>query len=88
MIVAALSSNPIQFVIQAEILQPSEELRLLSLRWRLVDNQIDELEDYEAKDGLVGHGEGEDQLVKRRLVVLLGLVGRRLCDQVEGVGAL
>ena len=79
-LVTALSSNPIQLVIQAQVIQPSQKLRLLPFRWRLVDDQIDELEDDEAEEGLVAHGEGEDQLVERRLVVLLGLVGRCFGD--------
>ena len=56
-LVAALPANPVQLVVEAQILEAREELCFLTFCWRLIDDEIDELQGYLAQGGLIGHRE-------------------------------
>ena len=87
-LVGTLAANPVKLVVEAQILESGKELGLLALCRRLVNYQVDELEGDGAEHGLVRHRERQDKLIERCLVVLVSLVGCRLRDEVEGIGAL
>ena len=89
-IAIALFANFVKLVIQTEILQTRQKLGPFLLRWRLIDEQVDQTE-----SGLAGHapvlfthGQRVDQLIERCFVALRGLVDGSLCDQIESVRAL
>ena len=88
LVVGTFICNLVQFVVKTQVLKTRQKLRLLLFGGRLIYKHVNELKGLQSELGELGLRKRNNQLVKKRFVVLFGLVDGCLGDQIVGIGAL